>query len=146
MFWNHSIEGQNVTFNGVPFIVSATRKQHCQFGKLYMYFKERTASTGRTRLQGICKIGCPAHVHVHELTLFPSFAVSSESEACSLGSRKLKEVRHKNYRIKGVTHNWEENNNTNKILCPSTHQGSSWKLPSHLWSSWICSKSSSQNN
>ena len=88
MFWNHSIEGQNVTFNGVPFIVSTTRKQHCQFGKLY--FKERTASSGRTRLQGTRKIGCPAHVHVHELTLFPSFAVS---EACTLGSRKLKETK-----------------------------------------------------
>ena len=77
-----------MTFNGVPFIVSTTRKQHCQFGKLY--FKERTASSGQTRLQGTRKIGCPAHVHVHELTLFPSFAVS---EACALGSRKLKEIK-----------------------------------------------------
>lgn len=80
-----------MTFNGVPFIVSTTRKQHCQFGKLY--FKERPASSGRTRLQGTRKIGCPAHVHVHELTLFPSFAITSESEACSLGSRKLKEIK-----------------------------------------------------
>lgn len=49
-------------FNGVPFIVSTRRKQHCQFGKLY--FIERTASSGRTHLQGTNKIGCPAHVHV----------------------------------------------------------------------------------
>ena len=90
MFWHHSIEGQNVTFNGVPFIVS-TRKQHCQFGKLY--YKERAASSGLTRLQGTRKIGCPAHVHVHELPLFPSFAVTSESEDCKLGSRKLKEIK-----------------------------------------------------
>ena len=82
-----------MTFNGVPFIVSTIRKQHCQFGQ--HYFKERTASSGRIRLQGTRKIGCPAHVHVHELTLFPSFAVSSESEVCSLGSRKLKELKAK---------------------------------------------------
>ena len=93
VYWNHSIEGQNVTFDGVPFIVSATRKQHCQFGKLY--FKERPASSGRTRLQGTRKTGCPAHVHVHELTLFPSFAVSGKSEAGSLGARKLKDMKAK---------------------------------------------------
>ena len=80
-----------MTFNGVPFIVSTTRKQHCQFGKLY--YKERPASSGRTRLQGTRKIGCPAHVHVYELTLFPSFAITTESEDCKLGSRKLKEIK-----------------------------------------------------
>ena len=126
MFWNHSIEGP---FNGVPLIVSATRKQNCQFGKLY--FKEWTASSRLTCFQGTCKNGCPAHVHVHELTLFPSFAVSSESEACSLGSRKLKEVKaKKNYRIKGVTHNWEENNNTKYfVLLPTKEAHGSYPVP-----------------
>ena len=86
-----AIEGQNITFNGIPFIASSIRKQHCQFGQ--QYFKERTATSGRTHLQGTRKIGCPAHIHVHELTLFPSFAV--ESGICSLGSRKLKEMKTK---------------------------------------------------
>ena len=93
MFWNHSIEGQKVAFNGVPFIVSSIRKQHCRFGR--QYFKQRSAISGRTHVQGTRKIGCPAHVHIHELTLFPSFSAPSEPGMCSLGSRKLKQIKAK---------------------------------------------------
>ncbi len=91
MFWNHSIEGHNITFDGIPFIVSSIRKQHCQFG--HQYFKGRTSTSSRTRLQGTRKVGCPAHIHVHELILFPSFAVSNEPSNHSLGSRKMKETK-----------------------------------------------------
>ena len=65
-------------------------KQHCQFGS--HYFKDRTPLSGRTRLQGTRKIGCPAHIHIHELTLFPSFAIPIQPGD---GTRKIKELRAK---------------------------------------------------
>ena len=78
VFWTHSIEGQNVVFNGVPFIVSSTRKQHCQFGQ--QYFKPRSATSGWTRVQGTHKIDRLKHVQIRELTLLPSYAhLGSES-------------------------------------------------------------------
>lgn len=66
------------------------RKQHCQFGS--QYFKGRTPSSGQTCLQGSCKIGCLAHVHVHELTLFPPFSVPNAKQEFhwALSERKEK--------------------------------------------------------
>ena len=73
------------------------------FLSLFQVFENSTANlvnnTSKSVLlhldeQGTHKINCPAHIHVHELTLFPSFAVpAAESGICSLGSRKLKEMK-----------------------------------------------------
>ena len=82
-----------IKFSNLPFIVLSIRKQHCQFGK--QYFKECPATSGQMCPQGTRKIGCLAHIHVHELTLFPSNAVPAESGICSLGSRKLKTENHR---------------------------------------------------
>ena len=86
MFWQHTIENELVEFNSIPFAVSEVRRLDCQFGK--QYFKEKPVKSNRTCLQGTRKIGCPAHITVKTLTLFPKYAVEDPS---SLGPKKLKE-------------------------------------------------------
>ena len=86
MFWQHTIENELVEFNSTPFAVSEVRQLDCQFGK--QYFKEKPVKSNRTRLQGTRKIGCPAHIMVKTLTLFPEYAVKDPS---SLRPKKLKE-------------------------------------------------------
>lgn len=86
MFWQHTIENELVEFNSIPFAVSEVRRLDCQFGK--QYFKEKPVKSNRTRLQGTRKMGCPAHITVKTLTLFPEYAVEDPS---SLGPKKLKE-------------------------------------------------------
>ena len=56
--------------------------------------KNTTKSCKSIRLQGTRKIGCPAHIHIHKLHLYPNFKVSP-NVAASFGSRKLKEMRAK---------------------------------------------------
>ena len=69
--------------------MAGSQKQHCQFGKHYFKPKD-TKTSARTRLQGTRKIGCLAHIHIHSITLYPSFALSN---AASLGARQLKRRR-----------------------------------------------------
>ena len=90
IFWQHTIENEQIEFNYTPFTVTETRRLDCQFGK--QYFKEKPAKSNRTRLQGTRKIGCPAHITVKTLTLFPEYAIEDPS---SLGPRKLKETKTK---------------------------------------------------
>ena len=59
IFWSHTIEGQNINFSNVPFVVTEVRKLHCQFGQ--HYYKEKKATSDFMKLQGTRKIGCPAH-------------------------------------------------------------------------------------
>ena len=79
-----------VEFNYTPFTVSEIRRLDCQFGK--RYYKEKPAKSNHTRLQGTRKIGCPAHITVKTLTLFPEYAIEDPS---SLGPKNLKEMKKK---------------------------------------------------
>ena len=92
IFWSHTIEGERVSFDGIPFTVAAIHKLHCQFGN--HYYKEHPSKSSRIKLQGTRKIGCPAHIHIHKLHLYPTFTASNDVVA-GLGSRKLKELRAK---------------------------------------------------
>ena len=92
IFWSHTIEGERVSFDGIPFTVAAIHKLHCQFGN--HYYKEHLSKSSRIKLQGTRKIGCPAHIHIHKLHLYPTFSVSNDVVA-GLGSRKFKELRAK---------------------------------------------------
>ena len=42
------------------------------------------------KLQGTWKIGCPAHLNIHKIQLFPDFKIPAEDIA-RIGVRKLKE-------------------------------------------------------
>lgn len=68
------------------------KKFHCQFGK--HYYKEKKPTSDRVKLQGTRKIGCPAHLHVHTIQLFPEFSISVD-DLSRLGVRKLKEIKSK---------------------------------------------------
>lgn len=84
------MEGERISFDGIPFTVAEIHKFYCQFGP--QYYKEH-ASKLHIRLQGTRKMGCPAHIHIHKLHLYLTFNVANVE--ATLGSRKLKEVRAK---------------------------------------------------
>lgn len=67
IFWSHKMGRQQVQFHNTPYIVTATCKLDCQFGK--HYFKERVRkNTKQTILQGTRKVGCLAKVIVKQLS------------------------------------------------------------------------------
>lgn len=85
MFWQHTIEGEKVEFDNIPFIVSQIQKMHCQFG-IHYYKEKRSEKSNRTCLQGTCKIGCSAHVAVHSIVLYPDFGIANKEAS----TRELK--------------------------------------------------------
>ena len=90
VFWSHTIEGERISFDDTPFTVAAIHKLHCQFGN--HYYKEHSANCSKSiRLQGTRKIGCPAHIHIHKLLVYPEFNVPPNVTA-SLGTGQLKEM------------------------------------------------------
>jgi len=48
----------------------------CQFGK--HYFKHKQAKSNRKMLQSTRKIGCPAHIEIHEYEIFPEYEVATD--------------------------------------------------------------------
>ena len=68
--------------------MTEVRKLHCQFGQ--HYYKEKKATSDFMKLQGTRKIGCPAHLNIHTIQLFPDFKIPAEDIA-RIGVRKLKE-------------------------------------------------------
>ena len=88
LFWRHTIEGEEVEFDCTPFTVSEVRRLDCQFGR--HYYKERPTKSGHTRLQGTRKIGCPTHITIKTLVLFPKYKIE---DPFSFSSRKLKEIK-----------------------------------------------------
>ena len=80
-----------------------------------------------------------------ELTLFPSFSTPSEPGMCSLGSRKLKQIKAKN-----VTELKESlvmgKRDCDKVFHLASHGQNSSKLPPNIWRSRNSSQSSPQDN
>ena len=93
IFWRKKEGSKDVSFDNTPFIVSEEKKMDCQYGK--HYFKERQpkqCQKKRLCLQGSRKIGCHAHIEIKGYTLYPEYALQSDSEAHTEGAtRKLKE-------------------------------------------------------
>ena len=60
------------------------------------YYKEKSTGKGRTCLQRTQKLGCPAHIEVHVITLFPEYQLSSTDSMS--GVKKLKDIKQKKLR------------------------------------------------
>ena len=73
--------------------MSEIRKMDCQFGNHYYKEKSTGKGKGRTCLQGTRKLGCPAHIEVHVITMFPEYQLSSTDSM--FGVKKLKDIKQK---------------------------------------------------
>ena len=89
--WSHA----GVSFENTPFEVGRKESRHCQFGP--HYFKKRERTSSRIFLQGTRKLGCHAHIDMHEYKLYPEYAIKEEykkhSELKRLQQDKLKALR-----------------------------------------------------
>ena len=74
--------------------MSEIRKMDYQFRN--HYYKEKRTGKGRTCLQGTRKLGCPAHIEVHVITLYPEYQLSSTDSMS--GVKKLKDVKQEKLR------------------------------------------------
>ena len=93
IFWKKKEGGKDVSFDNTPFTISEEKKMDCQYGK--HYFKERETKQCKKKrlcLRGSRKIGCHAHIEIKGYTLFPEYALQSDSDAFTESAiRKLKE-------------------------------------------------------
>ncbi len=75
-FWSRKYGERIVRFGNAPFRCVSKRTLDCQFGQ--HYFKQKQAKSNRKILQGTRKIGCRAHIEIHEYQVFPEYEVVTD--------------------------------------------------------------------
>lgn len=71
LYWSYTIGATCIEFDSVPFSVGEKRTLDCQHGD--EYFKPKKALGKRVRLQGSRKMGCKAHITLHQYVLYPDY-------------------------------------------------------------------------
>ena len=93
IFWRKKEGSKDVSFDNTPFIVSEEKKwTACMANTISRKDNQKQCQKKRLCLQGSRKIGCHAHIKIKGYTLYPEYALQSDSEAHTEGAtRKLKE-------------------------------------------------------
>ena len=87
IFWSHL----KASFDNTPFEIVRKDRRECQFGP--HYFKKRPRKSDRLYIQGTRKLGCQAHIEVHEYKLYPDFSFQRTEEMKGKVLRKMQETK-----------------------------------------------------
>ena len=96
MYWSKQLEGSRIVHSdGIPFTIHKCSTLDCQYGDHYWKnenIEGSNKSSHRLRLQSSRKIGCHAHITIHEYALYPDFKFHTSNQSLYKLRQKKKHI------------------------------------------------------